>query len=61
MSHAKTRKRGLIEKLFSRGLCISYERIKEIKSALDLQTACVCNMNVTAVNNHVLLYTGAMI
>ena len=34
MIHAKTRKRGLIEKLFSRGLCISYERIKEIKSAL---------------------------
>ena len=34
MIHAKTIKRGLIEKLFSRGICISYERIKEIKSAL---------------------------
>ncbi|MEW8547628.1 MAG: hypothetical protein AB2693_29320, partial [Candidatus Thiodiazotropha sp.] len=34
MIHAKTRQRGLIDKLFSRGLCISYERINEIKSAL---------------------------
>ena len=34
MIHAKTRKRGLIDELFSSGLCISYKKIKEIKSAL---------------------------
>lgn len=34
MIHAKTRKKGLIEKLSSRGLCISYERIQEIISGL---------------------------
>ena len=34
MIHAKTRKRGLIDKLFSRGLCISYERIQEISTCL---------------------------
>ena len=34
--HAKItcRKRGLVEKLLSRWLCVSYKRMKEIKSAV---------------------------
>jgi hypothetical protein len=34
MIHAKTRQRGLIDKLSSHGLCISYERTQEISTSL---------------------------
>ena len=34
MLHAKTRQRTVIDKLSSRGLCISYDRIKEINTSL---------------------------
>ena len=34
MIHAKTRQRGIIDKLSSHGMCISYERIQEISTSL---------------------------
>ena len=34
MIHAKTRQMGLIDKLASRGMCISYERTQEISTSL---------------------------
>lgn len=49
MLHAKTRQRGVIEKLSSRGLCISYDRVQEIGKQLASEVCtqferdgCVC-------------------
>ena len=32
--HAKTRKRGIIDKLYDLGLCVSYDRILAISTAM---------------------------
>ena len=37
MIHAKTRKKGLIEKLASEGLSISYKRVEEIEGTITNQ------------------------